>query len=42
MTELDLVQERGSPDNNRKEKFYAITPSGKLAVQLAEIRPRNP
>jgi hypothetical protein len=43
MTKLDLVQERaGGPDNNRKEKFYAITPSGKLAVQLAEIRPWNP
>ena len=42
MTALDLVQEMPGPDNNRKEKYYIITPSGELALQLAEIKPRKP
>ena len=42
MTGLDLVQELAGPGNNRKEKYYAITPSGDLAVQLALIKPRKP
>jgi DNA-binding PadR family transcriptional regulator len=42
MTVLDLVQELAGPGNNRKEKYYAITSSGDLAVQLALIKPRKP
>jgi hypothetical protein len=36
---LDLIQElpEGSV-SNKKEKYYAITPSGALALQLAEIK----
>jgi len=38
----DLIQElpEGSV-SNKKEKYYAITPSGALALQLAEIKPRK-
>ncbi len=42
MKALDLIQEVPGPDNNRKEKYYCITPSGELALQLAEITPRTP
>ncbi|MHB8163636.1 MAG: hypothetical protein ACYDDV_04695 [Methanoregula sp.] len=38
----DMIQElpEGSV-SNKKEKYYAITPSGALALQLAEIKPRK-
>ena len=42
MKALDLVREVPGPDNNRKEKYYSITPSGELVLQLAEIKPRKP
>ena len=38
----DMIQEL--PDgsvSNKKEKYYVITPSGALALQLAEIKPRK-
>jgi hypothetical protein len=37
-----MIQElpRGSV-SNKKEKCYTITPSGALALQLAEIKPRK-
>jgi hypothetical protein len=41
MKALDLIREVPGPDNNRKEKYYCITPSGELALQLAELRPRK-
>ncbi len=41
MIALDLVQEHPNPDSNRKENFYTITPSGALALQLAEIKPQK-
>jgi len=41
MVTLDLVHEFPNPGSNRKEKYYTITPSGTLALQLAEIKPRK-
>ena len=41
MVALDLVREHPNPDSNRKENYYTITPSGALALQLAEIKPRK-
>lgn len=41
MIALDLVKEQPNPDSNRKENFYAITPSGALSLQLAEIKPQK-
>jgi hypothetical protein len=41
MKALDLIQEGSQQGSNQKEKFYAITPSGALALQLAEIKPRK-
>jgi hypothetical protein len=41
MKALDLIQEGSGQGTNQKEKFYAITPSGALALQLAEIKPRK-
>ncbi|PKL69665.1 MAG: hypothetical protein CVV30_08945 [Methanomicrobiales archaeon HGW-Methanomicrobiales-1] len=41
MVALDLVHEYPNPDSNRKENYYTITPSGALALQLAEIKPRK-
>lgn len=39
MIALDLVREMTNPDINRKENYYTITPSGVLALQLAELKP---
>jgi hypothetical protein len=41
MIALDLVREMTNPGSNRKEKYYSITPSGALALQLAEINPQK-
>ena len=41
MKALDLIQEGSQQGSNQKEKFYAITPSGALALQFAEIKPRK-
>lgn len=38
MIALDLVREMTNPDSNRKENYYTITPSGVLALQLAEFK----
>jgi hypothetical protein len=37
----DMIQEVPGPAGNRKEKYYRITSSGELALQLAEIKPRK-
>ncbi|MEI7856131.1 MAG: hypothetical protein WCH85_01350 [Methanomicrobiales archaeon] len=38
----EMIQELpGDSVSNKKEKYYAITPSGALALQLAEIKPRK-
>jgi len=42
MTSLDLIEEMTGPGNNRKEKFYRISPCGELALQLALLKPRKP
>jgi len=42
MTTLDLIEEMEGQDSNRKEKYYRITPSGELVLQLAELKPRKP
>jgi len=39
MVASDLIQEVPGPVNNRKEKYYSITPAGGLALQLAGIKP---
>ncbi|MDO9326893.1 MAG: hypothetical protein Q7T80_18240 [Methanoregula sp.] len=41
MKALDLIQEATGQGTNLKEKYYAITPSGALALQFAEIKPRK-
>ncbi len=41
MMAQDLIREVPGPDNNRKDKYYSITPSGELVLQLAEIKPRK-
>ncbi|MFA6224726.1 MAG: hypothetical protein WC620_00745 [Methanoregula sp.] len=41
MKALDLIQEETGQGTNLKEKYYAITPSGALALQLAQIKPRK-
>ncbi len=41
MVALDLVREFPNPESSRKENYYTITPSGALALQLAEIRPQK-
>ena len=41
MVALDLVHEFPNPDSSRKENYYTITPSGTLALHLAEIKPRK-
>jgi hypothetical protein len=35
----DLIHEVPGPDNNRKEKYYSVTPVGGLAFELAGIKP---
>jgi hypothetical protein len=35
----DLIREVPGLDNNRKEKYYSITPVGGLAFELAGIKP---
>jgi len=35
-----LIEDEISPDNNRKEKYYHITPAGELALRLFETGPR--
>ena len=42
MKALDLIREEPKQGNNKKEKFYRITPSGELALQLFEIKTRKP
>ena len=42
MKALDLIREEPGQGNNKKEKFYQITPAGELALQLFEIKPRKP
>jgi hypothetical protein len=41
LADWDMVQEVPGPAGNRKEKYYRITPSGELVLQLAEIKPRK-
>ncbi|MDP3564534.1 MAG: hypothetical protein Q8R70_08595 [Methanoregula sp.] len=41
MIALDLVRGNPNPDSKWKENFYTITPSGVLALQLAELKPRK-
>ena len=42
MKELDLIREDSGQGNNRKEKYYRITPGGELALQLVEIKTQKP
>jgi len=41
MLALDLIQDVIGPDNNRREKYYRITPTGEFTLLLAEIKSRN-
>ena len=41
LTGRGLILEVPGSVGNRKEKYYSITPAGELALQLAEIKPRN-
>ena len=41
LTGWGLILEVPGSIGNRKEKYYSITPAGELALQLAEIKPRN-
>jgi len=38
----NLIHEESGDGTNLKEKYYSITPSGELVLQLAEIKPRQP
>jgi hypothetical protein len=42
MKELDLIREDSGQGNNRKEKYYRITPGGELALQLVGIKTQKP
>jgi hypothetical protein len=41
MEARDLIRQEPGPDNNRREKFYRITPVGELALQLFETKSRK-
>ena len=42
MKAQDLIREEHGPGNNRKEKFYSITPAGELALRFSEPTPAKP
>jgi hypothetical protein len=42
MVAAGLIEEGAGPEDNRKEKYYRITPSGELSLRLAELQPRKP
>jgi hypothetical protein len=42
MVAAGLIEEGTGPEENRKEKFYRITPSGVLSLRLAELQSRKP
>ena len=41
MVTADLIEEVPRPEENRQERCYRITPSGELALRLAELQPQK-